>query len=109
MTRMNKEAAILSAKLVHLCANSRIAIFTAFIIAMILAYSVQEVVAPALIFCWLVLVVLISLVRVAMAEKYQRSPEVDYPTLQARLKNFRFIITLAGVVWGVAAVISVPI
>lgn len=108
MTRMNKETAILSARLAHLCINSRLAIFTALILAVILAYTVHGTVASSLIFCWLVLVVLISLVRVAMAEKYQRSPDVDYPTLQARLRNFRFIITLAGVVWGSTGILMFP-
>lgn len=108
MTSLNKETAILSARLAHLCVNSRLAIFIALLLAIILAYTVQETVAPALVFCWLVLVVLISLVRLAMAEKYQRSPVDDYQTLQTRLKHFRLTIMLAGLVWGSTGVLMFP-
>lgn len=109
MNGLNKKTAILSAQLALLCANSKSAIFTASILAIILAYMVSGEVAFTLVFSWLALVILISLARLAMAENYQRLPVNDYPTLQARLKKFRLGISIAGLVWGSAGILMFPL
>ncbi|MGB7816604.1 MAG: PAS domain S-box protein [Methylotenera sp.] len=105
---MNKKAAILSVQLAYLFANSKGAILIALILAVILAYMLSGPVAFAMVFSWVALVALISLVRVAMIDKYQRSPENDYHALQARLRNFRLGILIAGLVWGSAGILLFP-
>ena len=108
MSNLNKEEAILSARLAHLFANSRLAITVGFLLAIALVYVFHSIVAPGLIYSWLVLVSLISLVRLGMVAKYQRSPVADYQTLQARLRNFRLVITLAGLIWGSTGLLMFP-
>ncbi len=105
MDSQNKKMAILSAQLAYLCANSKGAIFTATLLAIMLTYTMSGKVTLTLIFSWLVVLALVTLVRLAIIRKYQRVPVNDYPTLQARLKKFRLGILAAGSVWGSAGVL----
>ena len=108
MRNLNKKEAILSARLAHLYANSRLAIGIAFLLAILLVFVFHSIVASGLIYSWLALVSLISLVRLWMVAKYQRSPVADYQTLQARLRNFRLVITFAGLIWGSTGLLMFP-
>ncbi len=108
MNNLNKKEAILSARLAHLYANSRLAIIVASLLAIVLIYALHSTVAPSLIYSWLVLVILISLVRLWMAVEYQRSSVADYQSLQARLRNFRLVITLSGLIWGSTGLLMFP-
>jgi len=100
MSDSNKKTAIQSAILALLCASSKSAIFFSIALASILAFIMNGQVANTLLYSWLTLLVLLSLVRLIMAKNYIESPANDLSTIQTRLGNFRASIFIAGILWG---------
>jgi len=106
---IDKKIAIESTKIKHLFSASQTALITSTLLASILAFMQRGVIASSIIIIWFLLILIITLVRVALVIQYQHSQADDFSTLRVRLKRFRFGVLLAGVVWGSAGILMFPL
>ena len=95
-------------QLQQMLSASRASIFTSMALAGGLAFVQLDVVAPAIIFSWLALLVAVMLVRIVMATTYLRTPTHDPAQIEVRLWRFRAGVLAAGLMWGAAGFLLFP-
>ncbi|BBI99948.1 hypothetical protein FGKAn22_16410 [Ferrigenium kumadai] len=105
---MDKHIAIQAALLRQMLASSKITIITSTLLAAILAYIQHEVIASTAVLVWLILIVLVAILRAALADAYLRSPPTEQSSLRARLTTFRIGVLAIGVMWGSAGIVMFP-
>ncbi|MDZ4210654.1 MAG: PAS domain S-box protein, partial [Methylotenera sp.] len=108
MNSSNKELALQSAQLAHLLKANLGALISSAVLASILAYMMSDVVERIIIILWLAIVLLVTVTRFVLFNRYKRIPANDYATIQARLKKFRFSVLIGGLLWGLASLLMFP-
>ncbi|MDO9394542.1 MAG: PAS domain S-box protein [Methylotenera sp.] len=108
MNSDNKELALQSAQLAHLLKANLGALISSAMLASILAYMMSDVVERIIIILWLAIVLLVTVARFILFNRYKRIPASDHATIQARLKKFRFSVLIGGLLWGLASFLMFP-
>jgi diguanylate cyclase (GGDEF)-like protein/hemerythrin-like metal-binding protein/PAS domain S-box-containing protein len=109
MSNPDNKTAIQFLQLQQMFSGSYVSLVASILLAFILAYIQREVIAPAIIFAWLTVVVLLTLFRTALVFYYQNSPKEWDSTNRSWLINFRIGVIVSGVVWGSASFLMFPV
>lgn len=102
MTDLNRTTTIEAAQLRQLISVSRVSLIASALLALLLAYTQRDAVAPAVLVAWLSLLTSVLLARSGLMIAYQR-PSGDAESLaHGRLITFRALVLATGLVWGLA-------
>jgi len=88
--------------------TSNASLATSTLLAAILAYVQYKVIASTVVFAWLSLIVLLTIIRTVLVSYYLRSPVEEYSTTHARIVNYRLGVMISGCVWGSASFLMFP-
>ena len=108
MYDLHYKTKIQSAQLRQLLSESNSSLIVSILIAAILAYTQQAVIATSALLVWCGLFVLASLLRAYFVLTFQRRPTDDDAQIQVRLVKFRLGVLIAGLVWGSAGFLLFP-
>jgi PAS domain S-box-containing protein len=102
------KTAIHGLQLQQMLSASRASIITSILLASGLAYIQYGAVAPDTVLAWFAVLVVVMLIRIALALAYLRKPAFDPVTIEVRLRRFRLGVLMAGLTWGAAGFLLFP-
>jgi diguanylate cyclase (GGDEF)-like protein/PAS domain S-box-containing protein len=109
MTYINDGKAVLElAKLKHLFSASKAALISSLLLALILAFMQREIATYPVVITWFLVISLITLVRIALVNRYKHTLTSDYQNIHHRLQQFRLGVLMAGIVWGSTGFLMFP-
>jgi diguanylate cyclase (GGDEF)-like protein/hemerythrin-like metal-binding protein/PAS domain S-box-containing protein len=109
MSIPDNKAEIQSLQLQQMFSGGYVSLATSALLAFILVLMQREVIAPAIVFAWLSVVVLLTIFRATLIIHYLRSPKEGDSINHTRMVNFRIGVIVSGVVWGSASFLMFPV
>ncbi len=107
-SNMDKQKAIKAALLRQMLASSYTSIITSTLLAVVLAYEQQGLIASSVIIIWLALILLVAISRSILVFVYRRFPLNENTSPDARMLRFRVGVLAVGLVWGMAGIVMFP-
>lgn len=98
---------IQSLQLQQMVSGGIVSLATSTLLALILAYTQREVIAPGEILTWLSAVIFLNIFRMALMVRHQRS-KAPFDDPHPLLVNFRVGVVMSGLVWGSASFSMFP-
>lgn len=105
---MDKSTRIEAAKLQLLVSLNSRALITSALLALVLAFMQSSVISNATIIIWLLLIAGATVLRIALAESFKRTPVTDDATIRERLMKFRLGVLVSSLIWGSAGFFLFP-
>ncbi|MDD5579904.1 MAG: EAL domain-containing protein [Methylobacter sp.] len=105
---INPKAAVRSAQLRQLFSASNVSLVTSTLLAAILTYMLNGIIAYPVAIAWFALIVLIAIARAILVKAYQYSPVENETITRVWLARFRLGVLAVGVVWGSAGFLLFP-
>jgi len=105
---LDKSTRIEAAKLQLLVSLNSRALITSALLALVLAFMQSSVISNATIIIWLLLIAGATVLRIALAESFKRTPVTDDATIRERLMKFRLGVLVSSLIWGSAGFFLFP-
>ena len=109
MNNTEQQAAVKTAQIRQLYAASKLSLSVSALLALLLAYMQQEVIAPTVVYTWLSFVLLLCAVRLFVIRTFDRAQTDENFAVNTWLNKFRLGIFASGLVWGSSGYLLFPV